>query len=170
MYVSFSYKCSSSNILKSHLLGKSTKVHLYYYMKNCAQSAAYLRDSNLNIVKHYQASCGSTTHMCTCSRAHTVQHSQVSCKHALYTHLFVHTHLQNQHANCHQDSSCHRPGYSPTKIQLTSPAEIEAYKKALKATLIYRNAESYCRGICAGVVINPIMNQIVSRHVLGGII
>ena len=35
---------------------KSTKVHLYYCMKNCAQSGKQLQKSILNIVKHYQVS------------------------------------------------------------------------------------------------------------------
>ena len=54
-------------ILLLHLLGKSTKVHLYYCMKNCAQSASHLRNSTLNIVQHYQVSYGCTAHMCTCT-------------------------------------------------------------------------------------------------------
>ena len=37
-------------------LGKSTKVHLYYCMKNCAQSPMKLRENILNIVEHYHVS------------------------------------------------------------------------------------------------------------------
>ena len=144
-YVSPTCKCSSSNILTSHLLGKSTKVHLYYCMKNCAQSAAHLRDS---IVKHYQVSCSSTIHVCV----HVHVHTQCSTPSVLqtctvYSLLCILICIQNQRANCHQDSPCRHPRYSPTKIQLTSPAAIEAYEKALKATLIYmyKNVEFYCR-------------------------
>ena len=52
---------------------------------------------------------------------------------------------KNKHSQCHEESFCRRSGYSPTKLQLTDPAAIQAYEKALKATLIYKNAESYCR-------------------------
>lgn len=38
------------------LIGKSTKVHLYYCMKNCNLSGDILRKNILNIVKHYQVS------------------------------------------------------------------------------------------------------------------
>ena len=40
------------------------------------------------------------------------------------------------------------PGCSPTKLRLTDPAAIQAYEKALKDTLIFKNAESYCR-VCS---------------------
>ena len=65
----------------------------------------------------------------------------------VYVHIicmFTHT-FQGQHSNCRQESSCKRPGYIPTKTQLTSPAAIDAYEKTLKAILIYKHAESYCR-------------------------
>ena len=55
------------------------------------------------------------------------------------------TSLQNQHSNCHEESPCRHRDYSSSKILLTSPAAIEAYKKTLQNTLIYKNAESYCR-------------------------
>ncbi|XP_064382205.1 uncharacterized protein LOC135331087 [Halichondria panicea] len=93
---------------------KSTKVHLYYCMKNCEQSADNLRKNILNIVKHYQ----------------------------------------NEHSDCNEASPCKRPGYKPTKIKLEDPLAIESFTSALKDTLIYKNAESYCR---------------VSRHILGGV-
>ena len=35
-------------------LGKSTKTHLYWTMKNCGGDADQLRSGILNIVKHYQ--------------------------------------------------------------------------------------------------------------------
>ena len=37
-----------------NILGKSTKVHLYYCMKNCERSADKLRSNILNIITHYQ--------------------------------------------------------------------------------------------------------------------
>ena len=37
------------------------------------------------------------------------------------------------------------PDYVSSKIQLTNQKAIQAYEKALKATYIYRYAESYCR-------------------------
>ena len=35
-------------------VGKSTKTHLYYCMKNCENSPTKLRSSITNIVQHYQ--------------------------------------------------------------------------------------------------------------------
>ena len=65
-----------------------------------------------------------------------------------------------------------------TKIQLTSSDAIEAYKKALKTTLIYKKSGTYCRvrNLCwcfdqsECIIKSCICTQIVSRHVLGGII
>jgi hypothetical protein len=84
---------------------KSTKVHLYYCMKNCAKSPDKLRASIMNIVDHYKG-----------------------C-----------------HANCDIQSPCQRPGYRPSKIQLTDPTTIAAYTTMLQSTLIYKEAPSYCR-------------------------
>ena len=39
-----------------------------------------------------------------------------------------------------------RPGYAPSKSPLTDAKAIEAFEKALRATNIYHNAKSYCRG------------------------
>ena len=39
------------------IIGKSTKTHLYYSMKNCNKSPENLRDSITNIVDHYQVRC-----------------------------------------------------------------------------------------------------------------
>ena len=38
-----------------------------------------------------------------------------------------------------------RPGYAPSKSPLTDAKAIEAFEKALRATNIYHNTESYCR-------------------------
>ena len=35
---------------------RSSKVHLYYCMKNCGQSPDKLRDTILNLIQHYRAS------------------------------------------------------------------------------------------------------------------
>ena len=96
-------------------------------MKNCAQSPTKLRESILNIISHYQVS---QKHIVSflCMTLHNS-----SC----YT--------KNKHSQCHEESFCRRSGYSPSKLRLTDPAAIQAYEKALKATLIYKNAESYCR-------------------------
>ncbi len=51
---------------------------------------------------------------------------------------------QNEHSNCNEVSSCKCPGYSPTKIKLENPLAIESYTSAVRNTLIYKNAESYC--------------------------
>lgn len=51
-FVSFLY-CEH---FKKHIVSteRSTKVHLYYCMKNCGGSASKLQASILNIVQHYQ--------------------------------------------------------------------------------------------------------------------
>ena len=54
--VSLQLTCESQTQLLYMYLGKSTKVYLYYYMKNCTQSPTKLRESILNIVNHYQVS------------------------------------------------------------------------------------------------------------------
>lgn len=96
-------------------------------MKNCAQSPTKLRESILNIISHYQVSQKHRVPF-LCMTLHNS-----SC----YT--------KNKHSQCHEESFCRRSGYSPSKLRLTDPAAIQAYEKALKATLIYKNAESYCR-------------------------
>ena len=123
MYLCGRYMCHCTCIIH---VGKSTKVHLYYCMKNCAQSPAKLRESILNIVDHYQVRQNrSILYMCN---------------------PFTQTILsKNKHTKCFEGSACRRPGYKPSKVRLTSPAAIEVYETALKATLIYKNAESYCR-------------------------
>ena len=35
---------------------RSSKVHLYYCMKNCGRSPDKLRETILNLIQHYQAS------------------------------------------------------------------------------------------------------------------
>ncbi len=52
---------------------------------------------------------------------------------------------QRDHSDCHKESACRLPNYSPTKIKLESPAAIEAYRSKLMSTLIYKKADSYCR-------------------------
>ena len=89
-------------------------------MKNRAQSPEKLRESILNIVDHYQVS----------------QNHSILCAPLTQAILFQRTYTQ---------IACRRPGYKPSKLRLTSPAAIEAYKKTLQATLICKNAESYCR-------------------------
>ena len=83
-------------------------------MKNCAKS----------IVNHYQVN---QTHMVSflSMTSHKEQVLKMSQQILLYS----------RHS-----------GYSTTKLQHSDPATIhmEGYKKTLKATLIYKNAESYC--------------------------
>lgn len=45
--------CDSYNV---HIIGGSTKRHLYWCMRNCNSSPKDLQDSILNISKHYQVS------------------------------------------------------------------------------------------------------------------
>ena len=37
-------------------IGKSTKTHMYWSMKNCGGDGKQLRSDILNVVKHYQVS------------------------------------------------------------------------------------------------------------------
>ena len=99
-------------------------------MKNCAQSPTKLRESILNIISHYQVS---------------QKHIIVSSLHVCMTLHNSSSYTKNKHSQCHEESFCRSSGYSPTKLRLTDPAAIQAYEKAMKATLIYKNAESYCR-------------------------
>ena len=71
----------------------------------------------------------------------------------MYTsHTFV-FHLQGiqpVHTECLAESSCRKPGYECSKVQLTSPPAKEAYYKALKKCSIYCHANFYChvRSLC----------------------
>ena len=56
----------SQNVYKHfvyHYIGKSTKTHMYWAMKNCGGDGAQLRSGILNVVQHYQVSNACT---CTC--------------------------------------------------------------------------------------------------------
>ena len=150
-------------------LGRSTKTHLYWCMKNCAGNHADLKERILNISHHYQvlllyykmymycvglpcvcltllASFFVPSHLslktCTC----TCTLICWSCGYVSHDLYCVCEPLgQGNHAGCHQSSPCKRPGYSPSKNTLKEKAAIEAYEKALQQTQVYRYAESYCR-------------------------
>ena len=47
------YTCTCM-CMQNHLIGKSTKVHLYWAMKNCDGSPEDLRHKIMNTSKHYQ--------------------------------------------------------------------------------------------------------------------
>ena len=49
------------------------------------------------------------------------------------------------HSNCPSSSSCHMVPYAASKDILTSKAAEEALVGHLKATYLYRNAESFCK-------------------------
>eukprot|EP00731_Ephydatia_muelleri_P029616 Em0021g139a len=83
---------------------RTTKVHLYWCMRNCDGDPDRLRAMIMNISKHFQG-----------------------C-----------------HQSCHSESPCQQPGYRPKRKILTMPAAIQAYESALKKTLIYRCAGSFC--------------------------
>ncbi|KAL5487001.1 hypothetical protein EMCRGX_G019553 [Ephydatia muelleri] len=51
---------------------------------------------------------------------------------------------EGHHLNCHLESRCRQPGYHPKRKILTMREAIKAYEDALKRTLIYRFAESFC--------------------------
>ena len=62
------------------------------------------------------------------------------CLHTILCYL-----TKNKHTKCHKSHSADVQGTVPPSFdRLTDPAAIQAYEKALKATLIYKNAESYC--------------------------
>ncbi|KAL5509979.1 hypothetical protein EMCRGX_G005436 [Ephydatia muelleri] len=54
-------------------------------------------------------------------------------------------HFQGHHLNCHLESRCRQPGYHPKRKILTMCEAIKAYEDALKRTLIYCFAGSFCR-------------------------
>ncbi|KAL5470676.1 hypothetical protein EMCRGX_G028679 [Ephydatia muelleri] len=84
---------------------RSTKVHLYWCMKNCASNPDILCNMIMNISQHFQG----------------------------------------HHLICHLESRCRQPGYHPKRKILTMREAIKAYEDALKRTLIYRFAGSFCR-------------------------
>ncbi len=94
-------------------------------MKNCEGSPTKLRSSIENIVNHYQ-----------------VQH----CVYRILI-LFLITVLYRENVHCvmkiHYAEAV--VNYSPLKLELKDKNAITAYSKKLKETLIYVNAESYCR-------------------------
>eukprot|EP00731_Ephydatia_muelleri_P009729 Em0005g315a len=87
---------------------RSTKVHLYWCMKNCASNPDILCNMIMNISQHFQG----------------------------------------HHLNCHLESRCRQPGYHPKRKILTMREAIKAYEDALKRTLIYRFAGSFCN-VCS---------------------
>ena len=105
--------------------GRNTKVHLYYCMKNCDQSPTKLRENILNIVSHYQVSLN----MAAVLLLHVRE-----CVHVLRCRTSTQIATKNPTVES---------GHSSSKIPLTSPAAIEAYRKILQSTLIYKDAESY---------------------------
>ena len=53
--------------------------------------------------------------------------------------------FQGNHVECDGESPCRKDDYSRRKMPLTSPAAIEALKKAIMSTQIYRYANDYVR-------------------------
>ena len=102
------------------VIGKSTKTHLYWCMKNACGDPGILRARVLNISKHYQVLF---LHFCIINRPRFIQ---------------------GIHHNCHESSPCTQSGCSPSKTILVSVSAIEAYEKALHQTQIFCYAESYC--------------------------
>ena len=78
----------------------------------------------------------------------------------IYVHvfrfLFIYLFFQGVHDNCHSSSSCQQPGYVSNKTHITNPSAVAAYEKSLKSTLIFRDADSFCR-VCASVFSTLIM-------------
>ena len=117
--------CNVCGLNKQFFLtySKSTKVHLYYCMKNCDQSPTKLKENTMNIVSHYQVS---------------IDHN-ISC--SVYVLDMYTLYIVAEPAL--KESSCRHSRHSGTKIQLTSLAAIEAHTKTLQSTLIYKDSESY---------------------------
>lgn len=91
-------------------------------MKNCEGKPSVLRKLITNIPNHYKvvwyASLGVT---------------------------FISVCVQNIHTDCHKSSSCHLPGYVPSKSKLTSKVAEAALDKLLTKCPIYVYAEYFCR-------------------------
>ena len=125
--------------MPAYNLGRSTKTHLYWCMKNAGGDPTELRRLIMNISQHYQ--------VMTCLHVRTSLHH---CR-LFYLCMHIHVHVscltisQGKHVGCCDSSPCQHPNYSPSKIVLNDSTAIEAYEKALQQTQIYRYAESYCR-------------------------
>ena len=48
------YKHYVATLMNNKFLGKSTKTHMYWSMKNCGNDPKKLRASIMNIVQHYR--------------------------------------------------------------------------------------------------------------------
>ena len=46
---------------------------------------------------------------------------------------------------CPSTSSCHAPGYTPSKVKLTNETAVQCLIKHLQAAYIYRNSNDFCR-------------------------
>ena len=74
-----------------------------------------------------------------------------------------------------QESHCRRPGYSPTKLQLTDPAAIQAYEKTLRPhsfTKMQRHVVRYVVGerFFLYTLFEQFNLQLVSRYFLDWVI
>ena len=84
----------------------------------------------------------------------------------------IYIYLQGIHSDCHPSSSCHDPGYIPSRLELTNPQACQALLKGLKDTYVYRYADDFCR-ICMVFTVSPLAifslyyMYTVSRHLLG---
>ena len=85
----------------------------------------------------------------------------------------IYIYLQGIHSDCHPSSSCHDPGYIPSRLELTNPQACQALLKGLKDTYVYRYADDFCR-VCMVFTVSPLAifslyyMYTVSRHLLGG--
>ena len=81
------------------------------------------------------------------------EHEQTLSGDCVHLNMYIYIYFffcKGTHVDCHSDSACKRPNYTPSKTILTDQKAIEAFEKSLKITNIYRNAESYCRvSVCS---------------------
>ena len=93
---------------------------------------------------------------------HTQPLSGIICP-TSYSMEAVHMYcLQGIHSDCHPSSSCHDPGYIPSRVQLTNPQACQALLSGLKDTYVYRYAKDFCR-VCMLVTVSPL--AIFSKNV-----
>ena len=67
---------------------------------------------------------------------------------ALNTTLLIDSYvcyIQGEHSGCHPSASCRRSWYGSGKVPLTCPRAEKQLLATLKATYIYRDANSFCR-------------------------
>ncbi|KAL5509013.1 hypothetical protein EMCRGX_G004292 [Ephydatia muelleri] len=116
------------------------------YVEQLGKDNSYDTWHGMNVAKEMKKICAGpvkarvcrTFRQARCTEVYSASNPDILCKVIMNGH----------HLNCHLESRCHQPGYHPKRKILTMPEAIKAYEDALRRTLIYRFAESFCRCRC----------------------